>query len=136
MSAVKIGQAQWRRIYAFLKTHPHVSAGKQEACRRFVEGVHWILRTGAQWRELPERYGHWNSVYKRFARWEEKGVWEAMHQAFVQDPEMEHVIPDSTVIRAHMCAAGGSKKTGANQSKPSGAVGAGSAPRFTSLSMD
>ncbi len=118
MSANKIGQAQWRRIYAFLKAHPNVYAGKQEACRRFVEGVHWVLRTGAQWRELPARYGNWNSVYKRFARWEEKGVWQAMHQAFAQDPDMEHVIPDSTVIRAHMCAAGGSKKTGSSPSRP------------------
>jgi transposase len=118
MSASQISDAQWRKIFAFLKAHPRVYAGKQVDCRRFAEGVHWILRTGAQWRELPERYGHWNSVYRRFARWEEHGIWAELHQACVQDPDMESVMPDSTVIRAHMCAAGGSKKTAVRQSKP------------------
>ncbi len=112
MSGSRISNSQWRKIFTFLKAHPRVYAGKQAACRRFVEGAHWILRTGAQWREVPERHGNWNSVYKRFARWEENGVWEAMHLEFVQNPDMEGVIPDTTVIRAHMCAAGGSKKNG------------------------
>jgi len=120
MSAIKIVDSQWHKMYAFLKSHPNVYAGKQEACRRFVEGTHWILRSGAQWRELPERYGNWNSVYKRFARWEEAGVWEAMHQEFVQEPDMESVMLDSTVIRAHMCAAGGSKKNGAQEEQALG----------------
>ena len=120
MSASKIAEPQWRKVFAFLKAHPNVYAGKQEACRRSVEGVHWILRTGAQWRELPERHGNWNSVYKRFARWEEKGVWAALHQEFAQDPDMERVMPDSTVIRAHMRAAGGSKKNGGQEEQALG----------------
>lgn len=78
-TSIKIAESQWCRIYAFLKAHPDVYAGKQAACRRFVEGVHWVLRSGAQWRELPEQYGKWNSVYKRFARWEENDIWMAMH---------------------------------------------------------
>jgi len=118
MSAIKIVDSQWRKIYVYLKAHPNVYAGKQEACRRFVEGVHWVLRSGAQWRELPDRYGAWNSVYKRFARWEESGVWEAMHQEFAQEPDMESMMLDSTVIRAHMCAVGGSKKTVDKMNKP------------------
>ena len=110
MSNIKIEDKQWRRIYAFLKSHPHTYANNQEECRRFVEGVHWLLRSGAQWRELPEKYGKWNSVYKRFSRWEEQNVWADMHAHFAQYPDMESVILDSTVIRAHPCAAGGSKK--------------------------
>jgi transposase len=135
MSASKIPDAQWRKIFAFLKGHPNVYAGKQAACRHFVEGVHWILRTGAQWRELPERHGNWNSVYKRFARWEENGVWETMHLEFAQDPDMDSVIPDTTVIRAHMCAAGGSKKTVVRTNKLSVEAEEGSVPKSTSLSM-
>ncbi len=110
MSASNISKPQLRKMYAFLKAHPEVYTVNQEACFRFIEGVLWILRTGAQWRELPERYGNWNSVYKRFSRWEEKGIWAAMHAEFAQDPDMESVLLDSTVVRAHMCAAGGSKK--------------------------
>lgn len=69
------------------------------------------MRTGIQWRELPERYGNWNSIYKRFSRWEKHGIWAALHDHFVLDPDMESAIIDSTVIRTHMSAAGGAKKT-------------------------
>ena len=112
MSAIAIPDAQWKKVYVFLKAHPRVYTKGEEACRRFVEGVHWIMRTGAQWRELPERYGNWNSVYQRFARWADKDIWQEMHQAFIEEPDMENVIPDTTVVRAHMCAAGGSRKHG------------------------
>lgn len=55
MSTIKIADKEWRKIRKFLRAHRNVYAGKEDACRRFVEGVHWILRSGAQWRELPER---------------------------------------------------------------------------------
>ena len=101
---------QWPKIYEYLRQCPGVYAGQEADCRCFIDGVHWILRTGAQWRELPEKYGNWNSVYKRFARWCDKGIWENMHHHFADDPDMENIILDSTVIRAHPCAAGASKK--------------------------
>ena len=110
MSTTKISDCQWQKLYAFLQGHARAYAGQEQACRRFIEAVHRILRTGAQWRELPDRYGKWNSVFKRYARWEEHGVWADMFKQFAQDPEMAAVMPDSTVVRAHMCAAGGSKK--------------------------
>ena len=106
----QINELQWSKIYDFLCLCPDVYAGNEADCRRFLDGVHWILRTGAQWRELPEKYGNWNSVYKRFARWCDKDVWQKSHQHFADDPDMENLILDSTVVRAHPCAAGALKK--------------------------
>ncbi len=110
MSTERISDHQWQKLYAFLQGPPHAYAGQEDRCRRFIEAVRRILRTGAQWRELPDSYGKWNSVFKRFARWEENGVWADMFKHFAQDPDMAAVIPDSTVVRAHMYAAGGSKE--------------------------
>lgn len=106
----QINDLQWSKIYAFLRHCPNVYAGYEADCRRFIDGVYWIMRTGAQWRELPEKYGNWNSVYKRFARWCDKDIWQNMHQHFADDPDMENLILDSTIVRAHPCAAGALKK--------------------------
>jgi transposase len=129
MKTVTIPDEQWSRIVGFLRTCSDVYVGKEAECRRFVEGVLWITRSGAQWRLLPAEYGNWNSVYKRFARWCDKGIWERMHAHFVDEPDMEHLILDSTVVRAHPCAAGAPKKTVVKARRPLGAAEAGSAPR-------
>lgn len=77
-----------------------------------VNGILWVLRTGAPWRDLPERYGPWQSVYTRFRRWTLAGVWQhllAGLQAAAQaqgaiDWEVNYL--DGTVVRAHVSAAG------------------------------
>ncbi len=56
---------QWTRIYQQLQGISFIYTNNEAACRRFLEGVLWLARTGAQWRELPARFGRWNSVYKR-----------------------------------------------------------------------
>lgn len=76
--------------------------------RRFVNAVLWIARTGAPWRDLPERYGNWNSVYRRFSRWAEKGVWQRVMDE-LQDEDLEWLMLDSTTVRAHQHAAGQKK---------------------------
>jgi len=106
MSGVVIPDEQWDKLLNFIKACPGVYVCNEERCRRFVEAVLWMTRSGAQWRLLPEKYGVWNSVYKRFDRWSSKGIWEKIHIYFANDPDMESVMIDSTVVRAHSCAAG------------------------------
>jgi transposase len=113
----KIRDDQWLKILSFLRDCPDVYVGQEAECRRFVEAVLWITRTGAQWRELPERFGKWNSVYKRNARWCDKGIWTRLLAYFAQDADLEYLIPDSTIIRAHPCAAGAPGKKGGNPSR-------------------
>ena len=131
MTNAELRDDQWKKIYSFLQHHPRAYAGTEAYCRDFVEAVLWILRSGAQWRLLPEKHGHWNSVYKRFARWCDHQVWEDMHQHFANDPDMENLLLDSTVVRAHPCAAGAAKKVVDRKARRSDAAGAGSAPRST-----
>lgn len=107
----KLTDEKWSKILSFLRSQKDIYVGKETECRRFVEGVHWILRSGAQWRFLPDEYGNWNSVYKRFSRWCDKGIWDRMMAHFAEDPDMENLLVDSTIVRAHPCAAGTPKKT-------------------------
>jgi transposase len=76
--------------------------------RRVLDGIFWIARTGAQWRDLPEEFGKWSSVYRQFRRWTLAGLWElvleALNESDVSPPQVQMI--DSTIIRAHHQAAG------------------------------
>ena len=109
MTNVNVTDEQWTKIRGFLRQDPNAYVGNEAICRRFIDAIKWMSRSGAQWRLLPSEYGNWNSVFKRFARWCENGVWERMLDHFADDPDMENGMIDSTIIRAHPCAAGAEK---------------------------
>ena len=104
-------EGQFDRVYALLRQERKIHTQQREAIRLFLEASYWVCRGGAQWRFLPAEYGGWNSVYKRFARWDDLGVWTRLFQAVADDPDLQSVMIDATVIRAHACAAGAPKKT-------------------------
>ena len=129
MNRIKLTDKQWETIRDYLRSHPRVYVGDERGCRQFVEAVLWILRSGAQWRLLPATYGGWNSIFKRFSRWSEHGVWNGLLAHVAADADLQHVLMDSTVVRAHACAAG-AKKT-ARKSTRSGAPEGGSRRKST-----
>ena len=116
----RLSDSKWEIIYAYLKVHPKIHTGNEEKCRIFVDAVHWIMRTGAQWRDLPEELGYWNAVFKRFGRWYDKGVWDKLHDHFIDEPDTEWLLIDSTVVRAHPCAAGAPKEKGGQEKQALG----------------
>ena len=115
MEKYYIKSEDWKKIYAFLKTRQDVRAGNEGKIRTFGEAVYFIMRTGAQWRELPVYYGKWRSVHKRFEQWSHKGIWNHMLIHFTEGYDGESVMIDSTIIRAHPCAAGYEKDQNARE---------------------
>ena len=101
---------QWDKIKDFLPGREGHVGGTAADNRLFVDAVIYRYRTGIPWRDLPERLGNWNSQWRRFDRWAKAGRFAAL-AAVLRDPDLDLLILDSTVIRAHPCAAGASKKT-------------------------
>jgi transposase len=95
---------QWALIKGLLPTR-----GRRAKNRLFVDAVFWMAKTGAPWRDLPERFGPWNSVFRRFSRWSKSGVWARVSKALGGEPDLDELILDSTIVRAHVHAAGAKK---------------------------
>ena len=104
-----LSDAAWGRMAPFASGRPGQKGATGRDNRMFVEGVLWIVRTGSPWRDLPGVFGDWNSVFRRFSRWSEAGVWWRIFDAMADDPDFEYLIVDSTVVRAHQHAAGAQK---------------------------
>ena len=127
MRQFELSDEQWQRVEGLLPGRPGSPGRRGDDNRLFLEAVLWIARTGAPWRDLPERFGESNSVFQRFNRWAKKGVWQRVFDA-LQEPDLEWVMLDATIIRAHIHAAGARKKVGISSSA---GRAADSARRFT-----
>jgi putative transposase len=101
-----LSDAQWQRIEKRCVGKPEDPGGTGADNRLFVEAVLWIARTGSPWRDLPDVFGKWNSVFVRFNRWSEGGVWHRIFAGLSDDPDFEYLIVDSTIVRVHQHAAG------------------------------
>ena len=132
MARTCLTDAQWERMAPLAPGKPGDPGASGRDNRVFVEAVLWIARTGAPWRDLPAEFGNWNSAWRRFDRWSAGGAWERLFTAVDEGPDLEYVIIDATIVRAHQHAAGGK---GGPRLRPSAARAAARAPSGTSPSM-
>jgi transposase len=133
----ELTDAEWERLQPLLP--PHKPGRPRQDDRRVLNAIRWKLATGAPWRDLPERYGPWQTAYTRFWRWTQAGVWDQLFAAVQQQADAQGQIDwslhfvDGTVIRAHQHSAGA--KGGTNKPRRSGEARVGSVPRSTSAPM-
>lgn len=101
-----LNDVQWERIAPLLPGKPGDPGCSAADNRLFLEAVLWMVRTGAPWRDLHQSFGRWNSVFRRFRRWAQKGVFENLFKALSDDPDFEYAIVDGTIVRVHQHGAG------------------------------
>jgi len=107
MTRYDLSEAEWRLIEPLL---PNKSRGVARVDdRRIINGIFYVLRTGSPWRDLPERYGPYTTVYNRYNRWAKAGVWLKMFETLAARSPQSLQMIDSSIIRAHQHAAGGKK---------------------------
>src|ERR1700748_55740 len=102
---------QWSRIEHLLPGRAG-SVGVTADNRLCVEAVLFRYRAGIPWRDLPERFGDWKNVHRRFSRWAQSGVWKRVFDLLADDADNEYAMIDSTIVRAHQHNAGAPKKRG------------------------
>jgi transposase len=96
----------WAKLDPLLPGRAGSWGGIAHDNRGFVNAVLWVIRTGAPWRDLPPDYGGWKNTHRRFTRWRDKGVWEMLFAAVIDEPDMEWLVVDASHVKAHAHAAG------------------------------
>lgn len=107
MARFDLSDVEWGLIEPLLPNKPRGVARVND--RRVLNGIFYVLRTGSPWRDLPERYGPYTTVYNRFNRWARAGVWVAVFETLAAKSPGSMALIDSSIIRAHQHAAGGKK---------------------------
>ncbi len=99
-----LSDEEWAVIEPLLPTGGR--GPKRTDDRRILNGIFYILRTGAPWRDLPGRYGPRTTVYNRYARWARRGIWKSIFDALAEDSEDSLFFIDSSIVKAHRAASG------------------------------
>ena len=120
---------QWAQIAPLLPPEVGRAARPAKPNRLMVEGMVWILRTGAPWRDLPRHFGPWKSVYTRFRRWTQQGIWAQVLEKLSEQQDRESYLIDATIVRAPQDATGAKKGGRKRSATPEEAQ----PPRFTLL---
>ena len=126
---------EWAFFEPFVTVRGPGSGRPPRDHRRVLDGIFWIARTGSQWRDLPEFFGKWSSVYRQFRRWTLAGLWDVLLEVLNDIKDIGETVQmiDSTIIRAHHCAAGAK---GGLRDRVSGAREVASRQRFISAQTE
>lgn len=108
----EISDKTWELLEPHLPGRKGTWGGNARDNRQFMNAVFWILRTGAPWRDLPSDYGHWNTTHRRFSRWRDRGVWEALLEILINEPDFEWLLMEPRHIKTfqHVTYTAGGKK--------------------------
>jgi transposase len=109
----ELSEQQWQRLAPLLPAERPPKRGRPyHSHRQILNGILWLLATGAPWRDIPERFGPWSTIANRFYRWQRQGVWQHVFLSLLREADQQGQINwtlhfvDGTVIRAHQHAAG------------------------------
>ena len=98
---------EWNQIVSLLPPENSGKQGRPSKCNRTIlNGIVWIARSGAPWRDLPERYGPWQTVYSRFRKWMEDGILDNIFHVLSLDTELSELSIDASIVQAHQHSAG------------------------------
>ena len=115
----ELSEAQWKAIADLVPGKEGDPGRTGEDNRLFVNAIVYVARTGIPWRDLPQRFGQWNSVWRRFDRWCANGVWTKI-SAVLGDPDLEELYLDSTSVKAHLSACGSRRHAGEKKTRRTG----------------
>src|ERR1700751_6470832 len=101
MVRLVLTDAQWAKMEPHCLDKPSNPGRSGSDNRRFVEAVLWIVRTGSPWRDLPTRFGKWNTVFKRYSDWVKADVFQRLFTACSDEPDMEYAMVDATIVKVH-----------------------------------
>lgn len=135
MARGDLTDSEWERLEPLLPSNQGKRGRPFGDHRKMINGMLWVLRTGAPWRDMPERYGSWHSVHSRFLRWSKAGVFQRIEAALIAEEDAKGTVDwkalamDGTYVRVHPDACGAPKKGGrerrAAHARPSARAGAG-----------